>query len=70
MRFKEAWPARSALKKEHQQGAKMDLEIQVCSDAEHSPPEKLTDSMRKNQKPFEMKNLLAVENSSLNLVPF
>ena len=47
----------------------MDLDS-MCNEAEHKLPQKLTDSMRKNQKPFEMRNLLAVDRSSLNLEPF
>ena len=52
------------------EGVKLDSEIQKCSETDHSLPEKLADAMRQNQKPFEMKNLLAVEKSSLNLEPF
>ena len=52
------------------EGVKLDSEIQKCSEAQHSLHEKLADSMQKNQKPFEMKNLLAVDKSSLNLEPF
>ena len=53
-----------------QEGVKLDSEIEKCSETEHSLPQKLTCNMRKKQKPFEMKNLLAVKKTSLNLEPF
>ena len=53
-----------------QEGVKFYSETKKCSEAEHFLPQKLTGNMRKKQKPFEMKNLLAVEKSSLNLQPF
>merc|ERR1719150_928209 len=41
-----------------------------CSETDHSLPEKLKANLRKKQKPFEMRNLLAVEKSELKLEPF
>ena len=51
----------------------LENEISLCSEEEHSLPEKVRDLMKKKQKPFEMKNLLAAVaegKSTLNLKPF
>ena len=56
-----------------QEGVRLESVISLCSEEEHSLPERMRDLMIKKQKPFEMKNLLAAVaegKSTLNLKPF
>ena len=52
------------------EGIRLASDTAMCSKKKHHPDQELVRLMKKNQKPFEMKNLLDVERSSLKLQAF
>ena len=52
------------------EGFKLKTNNQICSEKEHPFDNKLTALLRKKQEPFKMKNLVNVDKSTLDLMPF